>query len=64
MSRKYPKTNEHHKVGVCNHKRFKVEADTNKMIVDLFQHRSWNNIWNDKQDLQSQLEEIKDKRYA
>jgi len=46
----------HHIIGRCNRVRAKVEEDTNKTILNLFEHQALNTLFKDKQCPHEQLE--------
>lgn len=48
--------NIHHTIGKCNCWRAKVQAETNKQLVDILSHQALNTIVGDKRHPQAQLE--------
>lgn len=47
--------NTHHIIGKCNHKRAKVDEETNKMLIDVLRHQALNTLCRNKQSPQEQL---------
>lgn len=47
--------NTHHIIWKCNHKRAKVDEETNKMLFSVLKHRALNTLFNDKQSPHEQL---------
>lgn len=45
----------HHIIGRCNRLRARVEEDTNKTILNLFEHQAFNTLFKENQCPQEQL---------